>query len=179
LAKILAFSGSSGSKSINQQLVKLAAAQLNPSQVTVIDIRDYPMPIFSTDLEETDGFPENATRLRALFTEHSGFLISMPEYNGLPPAIFKNTIDWISRMEGKIFQNKPVLLLSTSPGQRGGQTVLQNLATLLPRWGGNVVAAISIANFHDEFDASNQRLKSPQLHEILISSLRQLEQEVS
>lgn len=175
MTKILAFSGSSSSKSINQQLVTLAAGLMDPAEVTVIDIRDYPLPIYSIDIEEADGFPDNAHKLKALFSDHDGFLISCPENNGSMPAIFKNLIDWISRMGGKIFQDKPVLLLSASPGKGGGATNLANMEKLMSWWGGQVVASLSIGAFHDEFDAEGPRLKTQQLQDELTSAIGDLE----
>lgn len=163
MKKILAFSGSSSSKSINQKLVKSAAKLIKGADVTVIDIRDFPLPIFSVDIEEETGFPANALKVRALFSDHDGFMISVPENNGSMPAIFKNLIDWISRMDGKIFQEKPVLLLSTSPGKTGGKTNLDNLEKLLPWWGGQVAASFSLGGFYDEFDQEKLEIKSPAL----------------
>jgi len=176
--KILAFSGSASSKSINQKLVRLACALLEPSQVTVIDIRDYPLPVYSLDIEEGDGIPENAHKLRALFTEHEGFLISSPENNGGMPVILKNVIDWLSRLEGKVFQEKPVLLLSTSPGGRGGMTNLATMKTLMPWWGGKVVKTLSIGNFFDEYAGETSPLNTSQTHEELTACVRTLETEV-
>ena len=175
MKKILAFSGSSSSKSINQKLVKIAADQLNQCKVTLIDIREFPLPIYSIDIEETDGFPDNAHNLKALFSEHDGFLISCPENNGSMPAIFKNLIDWISRMGGKIFQDKPVLLLSASPGKGGGKTNLSNMEALMPWWGGIVVPSFSVGNFHDEFDGETHQLKNNQLRDDLTTVVRQLQ----
>ena len=142
MSKILAFSGSSSAKSINQRLISHVARRLKEAEVSVIDIRDYPLPVYSIDIEQNEGIPENALKLRALFDGHDGFLIACPEHNGLPPVIFKNLVDWLSRMEGKVFQQKPVLALATSPGPRGGQTVLGILTQLLPRWGAQLVGTV-------------------------------------
>lgn len=178
MEKILAFSGSSSSSSINQQLVKMAATQAETVEVTVIDIRDFPLPIYSIDIEQADGFPENAVKLKALFSEHDGFLISSPEHNGSMPAIFKNLIDWLSRMGGKIFQDKPVLLLSASPGGGGGRTNLANVETLMPWWGGQVVGTFSIGDFLNELDAEGLWLKNEALQYDLANGVHQLESEV-
>lgn len=151
MPRILAFSGSSSSRSINRQLVTWAAGRLD-TEVTLVDIRDFPLPIYGIDIEEADGIPQNASTFRGLIYAHDGIIIACPEHNGAMPAIFKNLIDWMSRMPGKIFDDRPVLLLSTSPGKGGGATNLNNLATLVPWWGGNVVATISIGSFNNAFD---------------------------
>jgi NAD(P)H-dependent FMN reductase len=152
MTKILAFSGSSSSRSINQKLVTFAASLLPDGMADVVDIRDYPLPIYSIDIEEGEGIPANAEKFKALMREYDGYLISSPEHNGLVPAIFKNLIDWLSRLEGKVFDNKPVVLMSTSPGKVGGRTNLEKLEKLLPRWGGEVVGSYSVGNFNDVFD---------------------------
>lgn len=178
MTKILAFSGSSSSKSINQKLVQAAAAHLDPSAVTVIDIRDYPLPIHSVDIEE-QGMPENAVRLRALFSEHEGFLISCPENNSSMTAILKNLLDWMSRFEGKIFQEKPVLWMSTTPGKNGGRTNLKHLAELTPWWGGQLVATFSLPRFNETFDAEAGELREADHRVELAAAVKALETAVS
>ena len=149
--KIVAFSGSNHSKSINQQLVQFVATSLGPV-CEVVDLRAYPLPLYSQDLEEAEGFPEKALELKALFQTADGFVLSCPEHNGSMPAVFKNTIDWLSRLEGKIFNEKPMLLMSASPGPNGGQTNRANLEKLLPWWGAQVVATFSLGEFYKKFD---------------------------
>ena len=90
--------------------------------------------------------------LNDLFNEHDGFIISLPEYNSSMTPVFKNTIDWISRIELPIFKNKPVLLLSTSAGKRGAMTNLQHIETLMTRWGGKITATYSLPDFNDNMD---------------------------
>ncbi|MEH6576502.1 MAG: NAD(P)H-dependent oxidoreductase [Amphritea sp.] len=155
MKKILAFSGSNSSKSINQTLVKLVADKIENHQVEVIDIRDYPMPIYSSDIEENEGYPENARIIRNLLADHDAFVIASPEHNGSMPVAFKNLIDWVSRlgdMENPMFgDKKPLLLLSTSPGPTGGATNLANLANLMPWWGADVRGTYNLGSFYDNF----------------------------
>lgn len=137
-ARILAFAGSTRVHSFNKKLAAAAAkgAETAGAQVTLIDLRDYPLPLFDQDLEAAEGLPENAKALRALFLSHNALLIACPEYNGSLPAVLKNTIDWVSRrQEGEpplaCFKNKVALLLSTSTGALGGLRVLRHLQTVL------------------------------------------------
>ena len=147
--------------------------------MTLVDIRDYPLPIYSIDIEETDGVPGNAKAFRDLIHAHDGVLISCPEHNGAMPAMFKNLIDWMSRMDGKIFDGRPVLLLSTSPGKGGGATNLKNLATLVPWWGGNVIGTISIGSFNDVFDREAGQLTNAERIAEVESALRDLRTAIS
>lgn len=126
--KILAFAGSLRKDSYNKKLVKIAirGAEDAGAQVTYIDLKDYPLPIYDQDIEDSSGLPENALKLKKLMLEHDGFLLSCPEYNSSMPAVFKNVIDWASRPASPnevylcCFIDKVVSLMSASPGQLGG-----------------------------------------------------------
>jgi len=172
MKKILAFSGSFSADSINQQLIVYAGALLFDVDVSIIRLSDYEAPIYRKELETESGIPVNIQRLRLLFDEADGFLISTPEYNGSIPAGLKNTLDWISRMEGKIFQDKPVLLMSASPGGRGGQSVLNHLIGVLPFWGAQLVGTFSLPKFGETF--SNGNITNSELAENLKSRVIEL-----
>jgi NAD(P)H-dependent FMN reductase len=136
--KILAFAGSTREASFNKRLVRVAAegARASGADVTVIDLRDCPLPLYDGDLEANDGLPENAKKLKALFLEHQGLLISSPEYNGGMSAVLKNTIDWVSRSEPgegglAAYKDKVAGLVATSPGRLGGLRGLAHLRQIL------------------------------------------------
>ena len=99
MPKILAFSGSIRRESWNRKLIRVAvdATRAAGGDVTLIDLADYPLPLYNGDLEERDGLPDNAQRLKALFKEHDALLIASPEYNSSMPPLLKNTLDWVSR----------------------------------------------------------------------------------
>lgn len=125
--KILAFAGSTRRESFNKKLVRVAAegARQAGAEVTILDLADFPLPLFDQDLEAAEGLPENARRLKALMAEHDGFLVSSPEYNSSISGVLKNAIDWASRREeGEkplvAFAGKAVALMSSSPGGLGG-----------------------------------------------------------
>lgn len=136
--KILAFAGSTREASFNKKLVNVAAAGARDAgaEVTVIDLRDFPMPLYDGDLEAADGLPEAARRLKALFMENQGLLISSPEYNGGMSAVLKNAIDWVSRSEGDegglaAYKNKVAGIMGTSPGRLGGLRGLPQVRQIL------------------------------------------------
>ena len=97
--KVLCFAGALRKNSHNKKAVKIAmsGAEQAGGSITYIDLRDYPLPIYDEDLETASGLPENAHKLKALFMDHDGLLLSLPEYNSGMPAVFKNCIDWVSR----------------------------------------------------------------------------------
>ena len=150
MKKILAFSGSNSSTSINRQLLLFATKKMETDSVEYVNLNDYNVAIFSEDLEK------KFTQLHELFSTADGFMISIPEHNGLLPAFFKNIIDWLSRIDQNIFNQKPVILLSTSPGQNGGQSNLKILQDLFPRWGAEVIGAFSLGNFYENNDFGNR-----------------------
>lgn len=136
--KILAFAGSLRAESFNKKLVKIAikGAEEAGAKVTYIDLKDYPLPIYDQDIENTQGLPENALKLKELMVIHDGFLISAPEYNSSMSAVFKNVIDWTSRKATPdeiylcCFIDKVVTLMSASPGQLGGARGLVHIRSM-------------------------------------------------
>ena len=160
-SKILAFAGSAREASYNKTLVKIAAqgAQQAGAEVTVLDMREYPLPLFDEDLEREQGAPENAMKLKKLFTAHNGLLISSPEYNSSITPLLKNTIDWISRpAEGEsmlaAYAGKTAALLSASPGGLGGLRGLVHVRSILSSIGVLVIPdQIAISKAYEAFDA--------------------------
>lgn len=147
----LVFSGSFSSDSINHKLVSYTVDLAANTETKVIRLSEYQAPIYTKEDENENGIPEPIQALRKLFDEADGFIISSPEYNSSLPAGFKNTMDWLSRMEGSIFQEKPVLLMSASPGGRGGKSVLDHLSSVIPFWGAKLVGPFSLPKFYDNF----------------------------
>ena len=136
--KILAFSGSTRRESLNQKLIETASEDVRKAggEVTIIHLRDYPMPIFDQDLEDENGLPESVRQLKELFRSHQGFLIASPEYNSSVTAALKNAIDWLTRpQEGfpplDCFSGKVAAILATSPGARGGLVGLSAIRAIL------------------------------------------------
>ncbi len=154
MKKILAFGASNSSRSINKQLATWAASQIPDTTTTLIDLNDFEMPIFSIDREEQQGIPETAVRFQSLVTSHDGILISFAEHNGAYSTAFKNIFDWGSRLEGKIWAEKPMFLLATSPGGRGGASVLEIASKRFPFNGGKVEATFSLPFFQKNFNES-------------------------
>ncbi|KGJ98142.1 NADPH-dependent FMN reductase [Thalassotalea sp. ND16A] len=147
MCKILAFSGSARKGSFNQQLVSIAArgAEAAGAEVTLINLVDFPMPIFNQDLESEQGMPENGQRLKTLLTEHDGLLIASPEHNSSYSSLLKNAIDWASRATSadevplSAFQGKYATIMAASPGGLGGLRGLVTLRMLLANIGVTVL----------------------------------------
>lgn len=150
---ILAFAGSNSSTSINKQLVTYAAQQFTHDQVTILDLNDFELPMYSIDLENASGIHEQAQRFSNLIKETDLILLSLAEHNGAYSAVFKNLFDWLSRAEGTSgFHGKPIFVMATSPGPRGGASVLEMAINRFPRNDGKIIETFSLPSFNDNFD---------------------------
>lgn len=153
MKKILAFSGSNSPDSINEKLIHSVIERYPEYDIRFINLKKFEAPIYSPSIQVT-GIPKSIQDLYAIFQESEGFIIASPEHNGLPSAFLKNTLDWLSVITQHFFGEKPVLLLSTSPGATGARTHLALLAKLVPLWGGILKATYSLGSFNDKFDAN-------------------------
>lgn len=161
-ARILAFAGSARRDSLNKKLVAVgaAAARAAGAEVTLIDLADFPMPLYDGDLETSQGLPENAKKLKALFNAHHGFLIACPEYNSSITPLLKNTIDWVSRPSPgetrlQCYDGKIAALLAASPGALGGLRGLVHVRAILGNIGTIVLPnQIAVGAANEAFDAS-------------------------
>jgi NAD(P)H-dependent FMN reductase len=168
-SKILAFAGSTRTDSYNKTLVKIAAAGAKSAgaDVTYIDLRDFPMPIFDQDLEAQDGAPATVKQFKELLIARDGLLIASPEYNSSVSGLLKNAIDWASRPapgEAPLacFTDKVAMIMSASPGGFGGLRGLVALRSIL----GNIRVLVlpdqvAIAQAHTAFNPDGT-LKDPQ-----------------
>ena len=167
---ILAFGASTSSESINRKLAIFAAHQIPDAKVTDLDLRSFDLPMYSSDEEQANGIPADASRFVELIRDHDTVVISLAEHNGSYTAAFKNLYDWASRVEQKIWQGKPMLLLSTSPGPRGGATVMEAARATYPRMGADLRGSFSLPSFYENFDA-NQGVLNEELATQLQSAI--------
>lgn len=172
MKKIIAFGASSSKTSINKQFATYTANLFENAAVEVLDLNDFEMPVFSVDKEIENGIPQLAQDFYSKLGTADLLIISFAEHNGAYTAAFKNILNWTSRINGKTFQEKQTLLLATSPGPRGGASVLEIAKNRFPFQGANVKGVFSLPNFTTNFDIGkgiiNEALKT-QLLEIVKS----------
>ncbi len=161
--KILAFSASNSSKSINKELIHYATTFLDQYDVEVIDINDYAMPIYSSDLEEAHGIPDAASRFLKKIEVVDALLISYAEHNGNYTVAYKNLFDWASRENQNVYQGKAIVMLSTSPGPGGAESVLSLATESAHYFNGEVKASLSIPSFYNNFDHEKGELTNSEL----------------
>ena len=161
--KILAFAASSSKNSINKKLVSYAATLLSDDHVEILDLNDYETPLYSIDKEESQGIPEQAKAFYKKIGEADALLISYAEHNASYTAAYKNLYDWMSRIDTKVFQQKPMCLLATSPGPGGASNVLAAAKRSAPYFGGELKADVSVPKFFDNFDVSTNTISNAEI----------------
>ncbi len=163
--KIVAFGASTSSTSINKALAQYAANLAEGAKVTVLDIANYHVPMFSEDVEKEIGQAEGAQAFLRDLSEADAYVISFAEHNGYYPAAYKNLFDWATRIERSVFQDKPAVYLATSPGPGGAATVLAAATNSAPYFGGNVKASVSVPSFYDNFDFDKGSISNVEIKE--------------
>ena len=148
MKKILAFAGSNSPVSINQTLVETTANLIDFAEVDVISLRSFSVHFYDVEQEKKEGVPEKMIELNSILSQYEGFILATPEHNGIPPAFFLNTLDWLSRVNRNIFNDKPTLLMSTSTGFKGGEGALKILESVIPRFGAKVVKSHAFPSFN-------------------------------
>lgn len=173
--KILAFAGSLREHSYSKRVVRTAmrGAEKAGADVTYIDLRDYPMPIYNEDDHKQEGFSENALKLQRLIGEHDGFLICSPEYNGSLTGVLKNAIDWVSRPSDEYkmleaFKGKCGAIMTESPGAFGGIRCLGHLRVILSILGVNILPSeIAVAKVGAMFDGDGAEMTDEKMRGVL------------
>ncbi len=163
MKKIIAFAGSNSKQSINKELATYSANQIKNVTIEVLDLNDFELPLYGVDYESEFGIPEKAREFLNKVQLADGLIISFAEHNGAYSAAFKNLFDWMSRIDGKLWNGVPMLLMATSPGARGGATVLEIATNRFPYMGGNVIGSFSFPSFNENFKNGvvvNEELKN-------------------
>ncbi|MFY9142344.1 NADPH-dependent FMN reductase [Sulfuricurvum sp.] len=176
--KVVAFAASSSKNSINKKLIIYTVGLLENVDVEVLDLNDYELPLFSVDREAQIGHPERAKAFFDKIGQSDFLIISFAEHNASYTAAYKNLFDWCSRIDSKVFQNKPMILLSTSPGARGGSSVLSTAVSSAPHFGGRVKASLSIPSFNENFDLASGCITNPEIQSQIMKALESLTSEV-
>jgi NAD(P)H-dependent FMN reductase len=172
--KILAFAASNNKKSINRTLAAYAASLTEGATVEVLDINDYELPIFSNDREAELGQPKLAQKFFQKIGEADALVVSFAEHNGTYTAAYKNLFDWTSRIDGKVYQNKPMLIMSSSPGPSGAASVLREAKNSAPYFAADVKASISVPSFFDNFDVERNELTNAEIKKEIQLALKLL-----
>ncbi len=151
--KVIGFAGSSSKNSINKKLVAYTLSLFRQVQTELLDLNDYEVAIYSEDKEKATGIPLKINTLAQKLDTADLLVISLAEHNGAYTSAYKNIYDWLSRVPNrKVFSEIPVVLMATSPGKRGGKSVLEMAKERLPRDGSEILMSYSLPHFHDNFN---------------------------
>ncbi|MFT6842843.1 MAG: chromate reductase [Psychroserpens sp.] len=173
MKNIIAFAGSNSKDSINKQLAVYASTLVKNVEVTVLDLNDFELPLYGMDHEIAHGVPDDAHKFLQHIKSTDGIIISLAEHNGAYATVFKNLFDWMSRIDGKLWSEKPMLLMASSPGARGGATVLDIAQGRFQYMGGNIVGQFSLPSFNDNF--SEEKITNSELNDQLIEEVKQFQ----
>lgn len=173
MKNIIAFAGSNSKNSINKQLATYAANLINNADVTVLDLNDFELPLYGIDYEIEHGIPDNAHKFLEAIKSSDGIILSLAEHNGAYATVFKNIFDWMSRIDGKLWSDKPMMLMATSPGGRGAVSVLEVARGRFPYMGGNIVAEFSLPLFNDNFIGG--QIVNKELNEALVAEVKKFQ----
>lgn len=152
MAKIMAFAGSNATNSINFQFVKYVTTQIEGHDIQLLNLANFPFPMYSADYETENGYSNSLIELKDDIAQSDALIISVNEHNGYFSAYFKNVLDWLSRVERKFMEGKKILLLSTSPSKFGGTSAVAAGEKYFTRSGGEIVATFSLPQFAANFN---------------------------
>lgn len=177
MKKIIGFAGSTSSTSINKQFVAYVTQQLNDVSVELLDLNDFEMPIYSADREKNTGIPKEAHAFREKLHSADGIVCSLAEHNRSYTAAFKNIFDWCSRVDMNIFNECPMLLLSTSPGGFGGGNVMAAAQGFFPKTAAKIIDTFSLPKFYDNF--KDGQIINEHLNDQLMICVKKFQEEIN
>ncbi|WP_308993593.1 NAD(P)H-dependent oxidoreductase [Mariniflexile litorale] len=176
MKNIIAFAGSNSKNSINKELAIYASSLVADVNVNILDLNDFELPLYGIDLEKETGIPDNAHKFLDILKNTDGIILSLAEHNGAYSTAFKNLFDWLTRIEGKMFFNKPMLLMATSPGGRGGLSVLEIAQGRFAFHDATIIEAFSLPFFGNNF--SDGKITNEDFDNQLINSVKQFQKQL-
>lgn len=172
--KIVAFGASNSKKSINKTLAAYASSLVDGADIEILDLNDFEIAMFSEDREAEIGQPQLAKNFLAKLNSADAIVVSFAEHNGTYTVAYKNLFDWASRINRDVFQHKPVILLATSPGPGGANSVLQAAQQSAQFFGADVKGNLSIPSFYDNFDMGTGELRNIEIKQQLTQTMGKL-----
>ena len=186
--RLLVASGSERAGSFNRSLARVAAAaaRRDGCEATEFDLRALALPLYDGDIEHGPGVPVAALQLRDALHAHDALLLVTPEYNAFPTPLVLNAFDWMSRIPATApgggglaaTANKPVALLSASPGPLGGLRSMNLLRQYLAGAFQMIVVPqqFALGRAGDAFDAAGalKDAKSQQVVEGVLTAVADL-----
>ncbi len=174
MKKIVAFAGSNSKHSINMQLVKYTLTYFDGFEINVLDLNDFEVSIFSVDREKEMGYPKLAYDFRKEMRDSDAIICSLAENNRTYSVAFKNVFDWSSRIGMDIFAEKPMFLMSTSPGAYGGGNVMAAATSFFPKCGANILETFSLPSFNKNFgDGKITDIELAEVHKTKVESFKE------
>jgi chromate reductase len=154
--RVAGIAGSLRKQSLNRALLRAAVA-LAPPGMTIETLDIAAVPLYNADVE-AEGIPAPVTALAERVRDADAVLIVTPEYNRSVPGVMKNTIDWLSRVPGSIFNGKPAAMMSASPGMFGGERAQNHLRQISLFFNLLLMTKpeVYVMRAHEKFDAHGE-----------------------
>ncbi len=176
--KILSFAATNHKNSINKLLLQytgtLIKEVLPNSEIELLDLIDYEMPFYRQDREQENGIPQQAQDFYKKIGDSDAIIISFAEHNSAFTAVYKNLFDWISRINQKVYQDKPIIIMAASPGGRGGMGVLGIIEAGAPHYGMKLLAKVSVPKFQENFDFEKSEIINEEIKQKIIDAIQTL-----
>lgn len=175
--KLLTISGSLRKGSYNRMLLAEAVKAFGPAEVTEADLR---LPLYDGDLEDAEGVPDKVHRLAEQVAAADAIVIASPEYNKGITGVLKNALDWVSRVKGSPFKNKPTVVMSANAGRTGGETGQYMVLSCLVPSQADVLPGpmLCVAAAGNEFD-ENGKLTNDRYRKVLEARMQALRARVT
>ena len=150
MPNLLLICGALRKGSLNRKLL-IEAGQLWSGETVMADLD---MPLYNGDIEETEGIPEAAIRVKRQIEAADAVAISTPEYNQSISGVLKNALDWVSRGEGNPWRDTPVAIMSATAGRAGGARAQYALRLALNTFQPRLLTGpeVMVAHAQKEFD---------------------------
>ncbi|MEM1293780.1 MAG: NAD(P)H-dependent oxidoreductase [Verrucomicrobiota bacterium] len=176
--KILAIAATNHKDSINKRLLDFTGSILKDhipdADIELLDLVEYELPLYRQDREKDDGVPEKAQEFFSKIGLSDAVIISFAEHNGAFTAVYKNLFDWTSRIDQKVYQDKPMIVMSATPGPRGGAGVLGAIEFGAPYFGVNIQAKVSVPEFQDNFDFGTGQITDDKIKDEIHEAIKTL-----
>lgn len=155
---LLTICGALRAGSTNRMLLAEAARVFGAADVVSADLR---LPLYDNDREDAEGIPANVQLLADQIRGADAVVISTPEYNKSLSGVLKNALDWVSRVPGSVWRDKPVAIVSAADGRAGGERAQFALRLCMVVFRPRLLAGpeVMVAHSRQAFDAAGRLIE--------------------
>lgn len=152
--KIIGLCGSLRKDSLNRKLLLEAVRLYGKCNFKEANLN---LPLYNGDEENVEK-PKSTLNLYNDIKAADGVIITSPEYNKGISGVLKNSLDWVSRIPGSVWKEKPVVIMSAAAGRTGGETAQYMVRACLTPFGPRIINSpiVCVAQASQQFDEDGQ-----------------------